>query len=105
MAGQGGDDALRVARTVSVALSTVVRLCRSARPRWVIGKGGITSHDIAAEGFGIEQGTVIGQLPPGMLTVLQPKRAPREVLGIPYVIFAGNVGTDQTLELLRKAYP
>ena len=41
-------DSLAIARTVSAALSRIVRDALAARPAWVIAKGGITSHDVAA---------------------------------------------------------
>lgn len=35
-------------------------------PRFIIAKGGITAHDIAAKGLGIKQGKVLGQILPGV---------------------------------------
>jgi uncharacterized protein YgbK (DUF1537 family) len=95
-----GEDAaasLRIARAVSAALVDVVHRARAARPAWVIAKGGITSHDIAAHGLGIRRAAVLGQLLPGLVTVLRPERAAQEALGTPFVVFAGNVGDDTTL--------
>lgn len=95
-----GDDAassLAIARTVSGSLVDVVAGVREARPAWVIAKGGITSHDVAARGLGIRRGTVIGQLFTGMVSVLRAESAPPEVLGTPYVVFPGNVGDENAL--------
>lgn len=95
-----GDDAaasLAIARTVSGSLVDVVAGVRDARPAWVIAKGGITSHDVAARGLGIRRGTVAGQLFTGMVSVLRPDSAPDEVLGTPYVVFPGNVGDENAL--------
>ena len=34
---------------------------------------------------------------PGLIPVLRPVGAAAEAIGMPYVVFAGNVGDDQTL--------
>ena len=66
-------------------------------PAWVVAKGGITSHDVAVRGLGIRRAEVIGQLFPGMVSVFRPIEAAPEAVGTPYVVFAGNVGDDETL--------
>jgi uncharacterized protein YgbK (DUF1537 family) len=103
--GADADASLRIARAVSTALVDVVRAARAARPAWVVAKGGITSHDVAVRGLGIRRAEVLGQLLPGLISVLRPIDAPPEVAGVPYVVFAGNVGDDTTLadiaDLLR----
>ena len=40
---------------------------------------------------------MLGQLLPGMVSVFRPIEAPDEVVGVPYVVFAGNVGDETTL--------
>ena len=70
---------------------------RRAGPAWVVAKGGITSHDVAVRGLGIRRATVLGQLLPGLVSVFQPVEALPEVVGVPYVVFAGNVGDENTL--------
>ena len=95
-----GDDprsSLAIARTVSAAVTDVVRAALSARPAWVVAKGGITSHDVAVTGLGIRRATVLGQLLTGMVSVLLPEEAVAEAVGRPYVVFAGNVGDAGTL--------
>jgi uncharacterized protein YgbK (DUF1537 family) len=104
---RGADAAgsLQIARTVSSALVEVVRGARTGKPAWVVAKGGITSHDVAVHGLGIRRAEVVGQLLPGQVSVFRPVQAPTEVVGVPYVVFAGNVGDDTTLayviDLLR----
>jgi len=68
----------------------------STRPRYVIAKGGITSSDMATKGLGMRRATVVGQAAPGVplwrcdeLTAKWP--------GLPFVVFPGNVGSDDTL--------
>jgi uncharacterized protein YgbK (DUF1537 family) len=88
---------LEIARQVSTAVIEVVRGALAAEPAWVIAKGGITSHDVAVRGLGIRRATVLGQLFPGLVSVLRPIDAAPEVVGTPYVVFAGNVGDETTL--------
>ncbi|QAY73440.1 hypothetical protein ET445_08925 [Agromyces protaetiae] len=94
----GADPAasLAFAAAVSEALVRVVRDASAARrPGWVIAKGGITSSDIATDALGITRAEVLGQLFPGMVSVWA-ERGP-EASGLPYVVFAGNVGDDDAL--------
>jgi uncharacterized protein YgbK (DUF1537 family) len=88
---------LTIARTVSAALSRIVRDALAARPAWVIAKGGITSHDVMLQGLGIRRAEVAGQLFPGTISVFRPLDAAPEAVGMPFVVFAGNVGDDGTL--------
>jgi uncharacterized protein YgbK (DUF1537 family) len=82
---------LAIARRVSAALVEVVRGVMSAtRPRFVLAKGGITSSDVAAVGLGIERAVVRGTLLPGIISVWEPIDGP--AVGVPYVVFPGNVG-------------
>jgi uncharacterized protein YgbK (DUF1537 family) len=96
-AGRDRADSLAVARTVSEALARTVRAALPAQPAWVIAKGGITSHDVATAGLGIRRADVAGQLFPGVISVLRPADAAPEAIGMPFVVFAGNVGEDGTL--------
>jgi uncharacterized protein YgbK (DUF1537 family) len=95
--GRDGAGSLAIARTVSAALSRAVREALAARPAWVVAKGGITSHDVARHGLGIRRAEVAGQLFPGIISLLRPLDAAPEAIGMPYVVFAGNVGDDGTL--------
>ena len=70
--GRDRDDSLAIARTVSAALSQVVRDALAAGPAWVVAKGGITSHDVAVRGLGIRRAEVAGQLFPGVISVFRP---------------------------------
>jgi uncharacterized protein YgbK (DUF1537 family) len=95
--GGSGRDRLAAGRVVSAALSRVVREALTARPAWILAKGGITSHEVAVQGMGIRRAEVAGQLFPGMISVFQPIDAAPQAIGIPFVVFAGNVGDDATL--------
>ena len=41
--------------------------------------------------------TVLGQLLPGLVSVFRPVEALPQIVGTPYVVFAGNVGDENTL--------
>ena len=95
--GRDPADSLAIARKVSAALSRTVLRALPAEPAWVIAKGGITSHDVALHGLGIRRAEVAGQLFPGVISVFCPIDAAPEAIGMPYIVFAGNVGGDQAL--------
>jgi uncharacterized protein YgbK (DUF1537 family) len=95
--GRDAGESLAISRRVSGAVSQVVRRALAGEPAWVIAKGGITSHDVAVDGLGIRRARVLGQLLPGMVSVLRPVDAAPEAVGTPYVVFAGNVGDETTL--------
>ena len=61
------------------------------------GKGGITSHDLAVRGLGILRADVVGQVFPGHVSVFRPVEATSDCLGIPYIVFPGNVGDEMSL--------
>jgi len=88
---------LEIGKLVSEALVKVVAGI-ATMPSFVIAKGGITSHDIAAKSLGITKATVLGQALPGV-PVLVPENRP----DMKYIIFPGNVGAgDDLLKLFKK---
>ncbi|AMM31027.1 hypothetical protein SA2016_0327 [Sinomonas atrocyanea] len=92
---------LEIARTVSAAVVSVVnRVLRAAPPRFVIAKGGITSSDVAAHGLEIRRAMVRGPMLPGIVSLWEPVDGPAR--GIPYIVFAGNVGDDESLAQVTK---
>jgi uncharacterized protein YgbK (DUF1537 family) len=95
-------ESLRIARTVSAAVVAVVnRTLKLFPPRFVIAKGGITSSDVAAHGLEIRHAIVRGPMLPGIVSLWEPVDGPAK--GIPYIVFAGNVGDDQSLaQVTRK---
>lgn len=96
--GQGAQDSLEIARTVSAAMSGVVRsVVERTGPSYVIAKGGITSSDIATR-LGITRAWVAGTLLPGIVSVWKPIGGIAE--GMPFVVFAGNVGGPDTLAVV-----
>lgn len=99
--GPSGEASLQGARRVSAALVELTRRLLAATDlAWVVAKGGITSHDVATEGLGIRRATVLGQLFPGIVSVWRAEPGPGDdarLSGLPYVVFAGNVGDGTTL--------
>src|SRR5699024_3967272 len=82
-------ESLDIARSVSDAVVEIVQQVRTARPAWVVAKGGITSHEVAAHGLGIRRARVEGQFWAGQVSLFSAEEAPEEVLGMPYVVFPG----------------
>ena len=80
--------------SVSDALAEIVRRI-SVRPCFLLAKGGITSSDIATKSLQIKQATVIGQILKGV-PVWKAGRDSR-FPGLPYIIFPGNVGSQDSL--------
>lgn len=113
---RAGESSLEFSQRVSSALVELTQgLVGAVELAWVIGKGGITSHDIAMHGLGIRRALVLGQLFPGIVSVWRNEPAtdaatddaiddaaerpasPGPLSGLPYVVFAGNVGDETTL--------
>jgi uncharacterized protein YgbK (DUF1537 family) len=94
--GADATDSLAIARTVSAALvGTVQEVVTLVRPAFVLAKGGITSSDTATEGLGIRRAWTRGNMLPGIVSLWEPVAGP--AAGIPYIVFAGNVGDDRAL--------
>jgi uncharacterized protein YgbK (DUF1537 family) len=104
--GADADGSLAISRRVSAALVQAVRQVNAARrPAFVVAKGGITSSDTATHGLGIRRAWARGTLLPGIVSLWEPVDGP--AAGIPYIVFAGNVGgadaLADALDLLRSA--
>ena len=95
------DRSLHIARTVSAAIVAVVnKTLRRFPPRFVIAKGGITSSDVAAHGLEIRHAVVRGPMLPGIVSLWEPVDGPAK--GIPFIVFAGNVGDDESLAKVTR---
>jgi uncharacterized protein YgbK (DUF1537 family) len=94
-----GTDAVHslvIARTVSAALvGTVREIANQIRPAFVLAKGGITSSDTATVGLGVRRAWCRGTMLPGIVSLWEPVTGLAR--GIPYIVFAGNVGDDDAL--------
>jgi uncharacterized protein YgbK (DUF1537 family) len=94
--GADAVDSLLIARTVSAALvNTVKEVIAQVRPAFVLAKGGITASDTATEGLSIRRAWSRGTMLPGIVSLWEPVSGPAQ--GIPFIVFAGNVGDDEAL--------
>ncbi|CAH0052107.1 unnamed protein product [Clonostachys solani] len=66
------------------------------KPRYVIAKGGITSSDMATKGLRFKRAAIVGQAAPGV-PLWRCDEPSAKWPGLPYVVFPGNVGTNDTL--------
>lgn len=65
------------------------------QPSFIIGKGGITSNDLAVKSLKMKRGIVAGQVLPGV--PVWELEANNKFPKTPYVVFPGNVGDDEGL--------
>jgi uncharacterized protein YgbK (DUF1537 family) len=72
------------------------------RPRYVIAKGGITSSDMATKGLKMKRAMIVGQAAAGVPLWKCDEETSRH-RGVPFVVFPGNVGGENTLaELVER---
>ena len=90
------EENLDIGRAVTDALLAALQRLR-ARPRFVIAKGGITSHEVAHRGLGALRAQVLGQLLPGVPVWRLESGPGLRFPGMPYVVFPGNVGGPTSL--------
>lgn len=94
--GATAAESLQIGQLVSQALMDALRQI-STRPRFIIAKGGITSHDVAQRALGAQQARAIGQLLPGV-PVWRLEQGPNlRFPDVPYIVFPGNVGGPESL--------
>ena len=95
-AGVDESESLLIAQGVANWVVEITRaVLELASPRWLLGKGGITSSDLVSKTVGVRRATVVGQLFPGLVSLWTVVDANGRL--IPCVIFPGNVGGDSTL--------
>jgi DNA-binding FadR family transcriptional regulator len=96
LTGATGAQSLAIASRVSAAVAAMVReIVASRRPAFVVAKGGITSSDVATDGLGIDRAWARGTLLAGIVSLWEPVAG--LAAGLPYVVFAGNVGDEAAL--------
>lgn len=97
------EDELQLATKISEGLVQIIANLK-IRPNFIIAKGGITSSDVATRGLSLHRATVMGQILPGIPVWLTGKDS--KFPGMPYVIFPGNVGGDESLlDAVQKLTP
>jgi uncharacterized protein YgbK (DUF1537 family) len=89
------EENLEVSVKVSSALVDIVKSLNTA-PSFIIAKGGITSSDIGTKGLGVKRALVAGQIKSGIPVWITDENS--KFPEIPYIIFPGNVGNNQTLK-------
>ncbi|WP_448753276.1 four-carbon acid sugar kinase family protein [Actinomyces sp.] len=87
---------LAIARLVSASLVRLVQeIIAGTSPRFVIAKGGITSSDLASKALQMRHAMCIGPMLEGIISLWTACSGP--ALGIPYIVFPGNVGDETAL--------
>ena len=96
LTGANQTESLDIGKKVSNALIAALHEV-TTQPRFIIAKGGITSHDIAQKGLGAERALVLGQLAPGVPVWRLQSGPSSRFPGVPYIVFPGNVGGPESL--------
>jgi uncharacterized protein YgbK (DUF1537 family) len=98
--GNNPESTLKLASKVSDSLVEIVNHL-VIQPRFIIGKGGITSNDLATKCLNVKAARVLGQIYPGVpVWKLGPgARWP----GMNYIVFPGNVGESDTVADIVQA--
>jgi uncharacterized protein YgbK (DUF1537 family) len=94
---------LEIGQQVSSGLIEILQQIH-VRPRYLLAKGGITSHDVATKGVGVQRAMVLGQICQGIsVWQLGPETRYKDLI---YVVFPGNVGAAETLaDVVHKLRP
>lgn len=87
---------LEIGKKVSDALVAAIHEVTS-RPRFILAKGGITSHEVAQRGLGAARARVLGQLFAGVPVWRLQTGPESRFAGVPYIVFPGNVGGPESL--------
>lgn len=100
-----GDDeakSLDIGSTVARALVSFLEKLKQ-KPRYIIAKGGITSSDMATKGLRMKRALIVGQAAPGV-PLWRCDEPESKWSGLPFVVFPGNVGIDETLYQVVKGW-
>lgn len=89
------DEQLAISVKISDAVTSIIGKL-TVRPNFIIAKGGITSSDVGTKALKVKKALVLGQILPG----IPVWKTGSESLfpDMPYVIFPGNVGSDEALK-------
>ncbi|MEL7635872.1 four-carbon acid sugar kinase family protein [Sporomusa paucivorans] len=88
-------DALARSVKISEAVQSLVGRLQ-VTPAFIVAKGGITSSDIGTKALKIKRANVLGQIRPGI--PVWKTGAESKFPQIPFIIFPGNVGEQNTLK-------
>lgn len=95
--GSDTNTTVDIASRISNALVDLVKGI-TEKPKYIIAKGGITSHDLAIKGLGMKRSKVLGQVQAGipLWKMGEDTKFPK----LPYIVFPGNVGDEATLKTI-----
>ncbi len=91
------EEMLAISVKISDAVTSVVARL-SQKPRFLIAKGGITSSDVGTRALAVKKARVLGQAQPGI--PVWKTGTESKFPGMSYIIFPGNVGSEETLKLI-----
>ncbi|MEI0581478.1 four-carbon acid sugar kinase family protein [Brachyspira pilosicoli] len=91
------EDELKIASQISNSLTSIFSNLKS-KPSFIIAKGGITSSSIGVDGLKVKCAKVKGQIYPGIPVWMTD--ATSKFPNMPYIIFPGNVGKEDTLKVI-----
>ncbi len=97
--GVNANSNIDIASKVSKALVALVKGLK-IRPKYVLAKGGITSHDLATKGLGMKRSKVIGQIEAGVPVWEMGKET--KFPKLLYIVFPGNVGNEKSLSTITQ---
>lgn len=97
--GDTKEESLAIVNKVSNGVISIVKQLK-VKPKYIVAKGGITSSDVATKGLNVQRAHVLGQALKGVPVwkIGNETRFPE----MPYIIFPGNVGSDDALYQLTK---
>ncbi|KAK0385164.1 hypothetical protein NLU13_7642 [Sarocladium strictum] len=102
--GSDETSSLDIGSTVAEALVAFLQgFEEGIRPRYVIAKGGITSSDMATKGLRFKKALIVGQASPGV-PLWRCDEPTSKWTGVPYVVFPGNVGSEDALYEVTKRW-
>ena len=94
---------LKIGFTISKFLTDIVSALQ-VKPRYIIGKGGITSSDLATKSLKIKRAIILGQMIPGV-PVWQAQEESK-FPNTPFIVYPGNVGDESGLtQVIQKLNP
>ena len=91
---EDADRVLKASVAISDAVTSVIGNL-TVRPAFIIAKGGITSSDVGTKALRVKKALVMGQIQKGIPVWLTGEES--KFPGMPYIIFPGNVGDEETL--------
>ena len=100
--GHDEKSSLEIGSAVATALVDLLRHLEP-RPRYIIAKGGITSSDAAGKALRMRRAEIAGQAASGV-PLWRCHEPTSKFVGIPYVVFPGNVGEKETLRDLVASW-